>query len=207
MHADTGQKINQKIHPGGMTEPGKSISLTPYQAVTIHGWLRPSLVLQWKHVLANRALTWPFLRGLELTPEDLKKIQPDPNEWANHTPINITFCRDMACFPLNPIQHLHASIDQIIQMRWHPEELAAFGVGYRDLVRIGMTPEFMPFFGYKIVGWQLLGMTLDDVRKIPNKQLFAIFTGMTREQIHEAFRHTSEEQISQNSLLQNKDDV
>lgn len=168
----------------------KTISLTPYQAVMIHGWMKPSLVLQWKHVIQNKNLTWPFLRSLELTPEELKKLQPDANEWANNTPVNLTFCRDMACFPLNPIKHLHASIDQIIQMRWSADELLAFGVTYKDLIQIGMTPDFMPFFNYKIVGWQTLGMKQEDLKKIPNKNLFMIFTGMTKEQIYDAFKNT-----------------
>lgn len=170
----------------------KTIPLTPYQAVMIHGWFRPVLVLQWKHILSNKNLTWPFLRSLELTPETLKSLQPDPIEWANHTPISLNYCRDMVCFPLHPIHHLHASIEQIISMRCSADELASFGVTYQELVNIGMSPDIMPFFGYKIVGWQKLGMTLMDLKQINNNQLLQLFSGMTKSQIYDAFKNTLE---------------
>lgn len=175
-----------------MNDNLKPVSLTPYQSVMIHGWLRPILVLQWKHVLANKNLTWSFLRNLELSPETLKSLQPDPNEWANHTPINLHYCRDMVCFPLHPIHHLHASIEQIISMRWSPDELASFGVTYHELVKIGMSPEIMMFFGYKIVGWQRLGMTIKDLKDFNTNQLLQLFSGMTKTQIYDAFKNTVE---------------
>lgn len=171
----------------------ESIPLTPYQAVMIHGWMKPVLVLQWKHVLNNKMLTWPFLRNLEIPAESLKRMQPDPNEWANHTPIYPHYLRDMVCFPVHPIHHLHCSIEQVIHMRCTADELASFGVTYHDLVKIGMSPEIMMFFGYKIVGWQKLGMTIKDLKDINNKQLLQLFSGMTRSQIYDAFKNTETE--------------
>lgn len=173
-----------------INESTKPIPLTPYQAVMIHGWLRPILVLQWKHVLLNKSLTWPFLRSLDLSAESLKKMQPDPNEWANHTPIHLHYCRDMVCFPVHPIHHLHAGIEQIIHMRCAADELASFGVTYQELVKIGMSPDIMVFFGYKIVGWQRLGMTIKDLKDFNNNQLSQVFSGMTKNQIYDAFRNT-----------------
>lgn len=147
-----------------MKAPIASIPLTPYQSVMIHGWMKPTGVLNWKHILSNSKLTWDFLRSQELEPESLKEIQPDPEEWIKHADVKIYMLPDMTCFPTHPIRHMNADIGEIWQMQWPSNTLQAMGVTFQELQDIGLTCEIMAKWCFSLNRWFMLGMRWRDVQ-------------------------------------------
>lgn len=60
------------------------IVLTPVQSVTIHGWMSPKRTLSWPDIVANDAITIQrIVRDAGVSPEDVRRIQPDVREWVN----------------------------------------------------------------------------------------------------------------------------
>jgi len=140
-----------------------SIPLDSYQAVMIHGWARPSSILNWRHVLQNPRLDWEYLRSLGISPEELRTIQPDPEAWVKNCNVRLYLLPDMACFPVHPIKHLHADIGEIWQMRWPSNLLETMGVRYSELVDIGLTKEIMARWAFPISRWHALGLRSEDL--------------------------------------------
>jgi len=152
-----------------------SITLTPYQSVKIHGWMKPSGVLNWKHVLKNPKLTWDFLRSQELTAESLKQIQPDPEEWIKHANVKIYMLPDMVCFPAHPIRHMNADIGEIWQMQWSSNILQDMGVTFHELQDIGLTCEIMAKWCFSLNRWFCLGLRWIDIQTWSQAECAKIF--------------------------------
>lgn len=146
-----------------MTSACLSIPLSAYQAVMIHGWMKPSGMLSWRHIMQNPRLSWEFLRSLGLSPEELKSVQPDPEAWVRHCNIRLYLLPDMLCFPVHPVRHLKADIGELWQMGWPSQLLEAMGVTYPELVVIGLTREIMARWAFSLQRWFALGLRQGDL--------------------------------------------
>ena len=162
-----------------------SIDLTPYQSVMIHGWMKPSSVLNWRHILQNPSLTWEYLRSLGLSPQQLKRIQPDPDMWVRHCNIRLNMLLDMTCFPVHPIHHLKADISELWQMQFNSQQLEAMGVTYRELVDIGLTREIMARWAFPLARWHALGLRAEDIESWPVQDSSRAFRIPTQQAVSE----------------------
>lgn len=165
-----------------------SIELSPYQSIMIHGWMQPCSVLNWRHVLNNPKLTWQFLRSLGIAPQELKRIQPDPDMWVKHCNIRLFMLPDMVCFPVHPIRHLCADISEIWQMQLTSQQLQSMGVTYQELVDIGLTREIMARWAFPLSRWHALGLRAEDIEDWPVQDSARAFKLSTQQAVSELRR-------------------
>ena len=134
------------------------IELTPYQAIKIHGWLRPRMSLRWTDVMERPDLTLNRLLELELTTEQLYALQPLVDMWVQHGDVGIHHVEVMSKWPLKPLLHLRCDLADIMNMKWSAETMKKAGITFSELCGLGMTPQTMTIFGYTLIGWISLGM-------------------------------------------------
>lgn len=141
------------------------ILISARQSISIFGlWDQPRQVLEWQDVTA-RNLTWRTLReSMELTAEQLRKMQPDPIEWVHRASITLQDLPDMVCFPVNPFVHLHADLAEVWSMHWSADTLKQLAVTFDQLRAKGMTVQVMQHFSFTLGQWMNLGLQQEHVR-------------------------------------------
>lgn len=153
------------------------IPLTPGQAVTIHGWMRPKDTLTWMDVLANERLTMDYLHTHTRIPKELlHRLQPDIRAWLQAGRVKIedvpSFIHIWAC---HPIKDLKADLADIMGFGWSARMMRQAGLTYADLKEAGMTNETMGVFGYTLYEWSTLGFSRADAETIPAPVLGRLF--------------------------------
>ena len=143
----------------------QGVLINARQSVAIFGlWDQPRHVLEWTDVTA-RNLTWRTLRdAMQLEPDKLQRLQPDPIEWVSRASITLQDLPDMACFPVNPFVHLRADLAEVWSMRWSADTLQQLGVTFEQLRAKGMNGQVMQHFNFTLGQWLSLGMTNAHVR-------------------------------------------
>jgi hypothetical protein len=141
------------------------ILVNPRQSISIFGlWDQPRQVLEWQDITA-RNLTWRALRdSIELTPAQLKRVQPDPVEWVHRASITLQDLADMVCFPVNPFVHLHTDLAEVWSMHWTSDTLKQLNVTYDQLRQKGMNAHVMQHFNFTLGQWMNLGLMEEHVQ-------------------------------------------
>lgn len=128
------------------------------QSVRIFGWwAQPRVTLGWEDIKATEK-TWGELRGLGIGAEDLKRLQPDKMEWIQRGGVRLDDMRDMRVFPVNPIVDFRADLAELWKMAPTAQELHDMQVNYQQLVKRGLSPSIMFYFGFELSDWHLLGL-------------------------------------------------
>lgn len=162
---------------------GMPITLTPGQAVSIHGWATPRLSLRWRDVADRHDLTYGLCRKLGLTPRDLHRLQPSIAEWVQHGAAGVEHALEMhELWDLHPIRDLRADLADILSLRWGSETLARMRVTYEDLIQAGMTPATMRLFGLTVAGWISLGFSRQHLATMTDADVHAVFL-LTRQEV------------------------
>jgi hypothetical protein len=164
----------------GKTPPARqcmAIPLTPGQAVTIHGWLRPKEWLSWTDVLASPGLTMQYLNETANIPKELlHRMQPDITAWLRAGRVHMddapTF---MHLWAAHPIRDLKADLGDVIAFQWNARTMRGSGVTYSDLRDAGMTHDTMALFGYTLYEWSTLGFSRADAESMPAASLARLF--------------------------------
>jgi hypothetical protein len=163
------------------------LKLTPGQAVYLHGWLSARRVLRWADILANPSLTFERMRSANLTAHSLHQLQPDVSAWTRYRRAQLEDCPAMEPWSAHPIKDFHADLADLIALRWTPELLVRMGVTYSDLVDIGLNPANMALFDFTLLAWAHIGLSREDVHRIPEPALARLF-GMPRADVLRALR-------------------
>jgi hypothetical protein len=163
------------------------ITLTPGQAVTIHGWVRARLSLTWGDVLANEEINLHVLLGYNITEASLHQLQPDLQAWIRSKKVRLEDMPRMTLWEPHPIKDLKADLADLARMRWPMDTLAAMHVTYQDLTEIGLNPVNMHMLGITFAGWATLGFSRCHAEPIPPHILYNLF-GMTKESILNSLR-------------------
>jgi len=163
-----------------MKSPMK-IPLTPGQAVTIHGWLRPKETLSWTDVLANSSLTMDYLhRSANIPKELLHRMQPDITAWLKAGRVAVEEAPSfISVWAAHPIRDLKADLADVAAFKWNAKTMRTSGVTYGDLKEAGMTHETMGLFGYTLYEWSTLGFSRSDAEGVPAHVLGRLF-GMAK---------------------------
>lgn len=166
------------------------ISLTPGQAVTVHGWLNPKLFLTWDDILRNENLTFNFLfTSVHLSASQLHKVQPDPTAWVHSRRAQLSDCVHMhECWRIHPIDDFKADLGDLISTKWSPDTLSTLCVTYDRLVDVGLTPGTMALFNnITLAGWAKLGFNKQYAAQIAEASLIRLF-GMSKQDVLRALR-------------------
>ena len=163
---------------------GLKIPLTPGQAVTVHGWLRPKDTLSWTDVLANPVLSMSFLHTQANIPKELlHRMQPDITAWTKAGRVQIEEAHTfLSIWAAHPINDLKADLADIAAFKWNSKTMRAAGVSYGDLKEAGMTYETMRWFHYTLYEWSTLGFTRADAEAFPAHALGKLFA-MTKQDV------------------------
>ena len=162
----------------GRATPGidMRISLTPGQAVSIHGWLRARQTLTWGDVLASETLNFERLQSFNISEQELYVLQPDLHAWIKHAKGALADCPRMRSWEAHPIKDFKADLADIVGMRWSHDTLTRMGVSYEELLELGLTPETMNLFGYTLMMWASVGFRRCHCETIPANTLFRLFS-------------------------------
>ena len=163
------------------------ISLTPGQAVTIHGWMRARQALTWGDVLTNEALDFGRLLSFNLAEQDLYVLQPDLQAWIRPGKAALADCPKMRAWDAHPIKDFKADLADLVGTHWPHETLTRMGVTYDDLLGLGLTPETMNLFGYTLMMWASIGFRRSHADVIPPNTLFRLF-GMAKQDVLASLR-------------------
>ena len=158
------------------------ITLTPGQAVTIHGWLRARQSLIWGDVLANEGLTFNKLLSYNITEQDLFVLQPDLQAWVRANKAVLADCPRMKAWDAHPIRDFKADLADLVSMHWTHDTLSRLGVGYSDLQDLGLTPETMNLFNFTLMMWTSVGFRRAHAEMIPHNTLYRLF-GMAKQEV------------------------
>ena len=111
-----------------------AMKLTAYQSITLFGLARqPVLTLSWADIKTEN-FTWRELRALDLPAEDLKKMQPDKNEWLQRGGVGLEDLKDMVVFPVNPLTDFAVDLAELWKMQCSVDEMLKMGIHYDHLV-------------------------------------------------------------------------
>jgi hypothetical protein len=160
-----------------MKKSGIKIPLTPGQAVTIHGWMRPKDTLSWMDVLSNEQLNMNYLHIHTKIPKELlHRMQPDIKAWVQANRANLSDAPSFIhIWAAHPIKDLKADLGDIIGFHWNAKTMRQAGVTYGDLREAGMTHETMGLFGYTLYEWSTLGFSRADADTVPAPVLTRLF--------------------------------
>jgi hypothetical protein len=158
------------------------ISLTPGQAVTIHGWLRARQTLTWTDVLTIKDLHFHTLLSYNVSEQDLYILQPDLQAWVRAGRATLSDCPKMRPWDAHPIRDFKADLADVVSMHWPQDLLARMGVDYDELLTLGLTPETMNLFGFTLMMWSSLGFRRAHAEDIPANTLSRMF-GMAKQDI------------------------
>ena len=133
--------------------------LSAYQSIQLFGMRRqPIFTLSWADVKKEN-FTWRGLRALDLPAQDLKKLQPDKNEWLQRGGVGIEDLKDMIVFPVNPLTDFAVDLSKLWHMHCSVDEMLKMGITYNHLVAKGITPAIMAAFRLNLSSWVDLGFT------------------------------------------------
>lgn len=135
------------------------MKLTPEQSIKIFGWWdQPREYMNWDDV-KTKELSWRDLRLVYgFSALELKRLQPDKDEWLKRSSLSMHDVWDMHVFPVNPFSDFRADLAEVWRMKWPPETLQSMGVTFTQLQEEGMSPEIMRQFGFSLSAWQKLGL-------------------------------------------------
>ena len=152
------------------------ITITPGQAVTIHGWLKARESLTWGDILNNDKLTFGFLMGTcRLTEHQLHILQPDLQAWIKNKRVFLEDSPWLTLWDVNPVQDFKADLADLIKMKWQAETMQKLGVTYEELVKLGLTHDTMLLFGLTLMGWSQIGFCRQHADVIPEGTLYKLF--------------------------------
>lgn len=153
------------------------LPLTPGQSCYLHGWLNPKTTLSWSDILKNPSMTLQNLTSAGLSLTDLHAVQPEVSEWVRAGRVTLADCPSMADkWGANPIRDFQADLGDIAGFKWSAESMMKMGVGYKELVDIGLTPASMVVFTHVTLhGWSTMGFTRSDAAQIQEPMLIALF--------------------------------
>ena len=163
------------------------ITLTPGQAVTVHGWLRARQTLTWGDVLAIQGLDYSKLLSFNLGEQDLYVLQPDLQAWVRSSKATLADCPKMRAWDAHPIRDFKADLADIVGAHWPHETLSRMGVTYDDLLGLGLTAETKNLFGYTLMMWASTGFRRSHAEVIPPNTLIRLF-GMTKQDVLASLR-------------------
>lgn len=160
-----------------MRKQSAKIPLTPGQAVTIHGWMRPKNTLSWMDVLSNEKLSMEYLHTHTKIPKELlHRMQPNIKAWVQANRAQLSDAPSFIhVWAAHPIKDLKADLGDIMGFNWNAKTMRQTGVSYGDLKDIGMTHEAMGLFGYTLYEWSTLGFTRADADAIDAPTLTRLF--------------------------------
>lgn len=160
-----------------MKKTGIKIPLTPGQAVTIHGWMRPRLHLTWTDVLANGSLTMEYLHTRTNIPKELlHRMQPDIKAWLQAGRVVPSDAPSFAhLWAAHPVKDLKCDLGDIVSFGWDAKTMRQTGMTYADLREVGMTHEMMGLFKYTLYEWSTLGFSRADAEVIEAPTLARLF--------------------------------
>jgi len=158
------------------------ISLTPGQAVTIHGWWHARQTLTWGDVLTHEPLSLSKLLSFNLTEQELYVLQPDLQAWIRPGKATLSDCPRMRAWDAHPIRDFKADLADLVGAHWPHETLIRMGVTYDDLLGLGLTAETMNLFGYTLMMWASVGFRRSHAEPIPPNTLYRLF-GMTKQDV------------------------
>ncbi len=158
------------------------ITLTPGQAVSIHGWMRARQTLNWGDVIMNESLTFARLLGFNVPEQELYVLQPDVQAWIRASKATLQDCPRMRPWDAHPIRDFKADLADIVGAHWPNDLLIRMGVTYDDLLGLGLTPETMNLFGYTLMMWASVGFRRTHAEVIPPNTLFRLF-GMAKQDV------------------------
>jgi hypothetical protein len=159
----------------GLAHIEMKITITPGQAVTIHGWMRARESLTWGDILANDSLTFSKLLELRINEHSLHVLQPDLDAWVRASRVTLEDTPRLTLWGIHPIRDLKADLADIVGMRWSAETLAKVGVTYHDLTDAGLTPETMVLFNLTLTGWAHIGLKRNHLENAPPHTLYRLF--------------------------------
>ena len=163
------------------------ITLTPGQAVTIHGWWRARQLLTWGDVLIADKLTFPVLLSFNISEQDLYVLQPDLQAWILHGKATLQDCPRMRPWDAHPVKDFKADLSDIIRTGWATETMARVGMSYDDLTCLGLTPDAMPLLNYTLMMWSNIGFKRHHAERVPHNLLFNLF-GMSKQDVLASLR-------------------
>jgi len=163
------------------------ITLTPGQAVSVHGWWRARESLTWGDVLSNEQLSFKKLLDYNLREQDLFLLQPDIQSWIKAGKITLDDFPRLKLWGGNPIRDFKADLADMARMQWSVDTLLRMDVGYQDLVDLGLIPETMVLFNYTLAMWASLGFRRVHAENTANHILFKLFT-MTKQDVMAALK-------------------
>lgn len=159
------------------------ITLTPGQAVTIHGWMRARQTLCWGDVLCTDGVDFAKLHGACKIPEaSLHALQPDLHAWIKNDRAVLRDCPTMRSWAAHPTKDFKADLSEMISMNWDVATLQKMAVTYEDFLEIGLTPENMQLFNLTLVGWSALGFKRKHAETVNPAILYRLF-GMPRQDV------------------------
>jgi len=151
------------------------ITLTPGQAVTVHGWWRARESLTWGDVLSNEYLTFKKLLEFNIKEQELFVLQPDLHSWIKSGKIMLDDFPRLRLWSGHPIRDFKADLADMARMQWSVDTLLRMDVGYQDLLDLGLIPETMVLFNYTLAMWASLGFRRVHAENTPNHILFKLF--------------------------------
>lgn len=163
------------------------ISISPGQAVTIHGWLRARQALTWGDVLTQGHLTFQTLLSYNISEQDLYILQPDLHAWIRAGRAFLADCPRMRSWDAHPIKDFKADLADLVGMHWSHDTLSRMGVDYEELLGLGLTPETMNLFGFTLMMWSSLGFRRGHAEAIPANTLLRMF-GMPKQDVLTSLR-------------------
>jgi hypothetical protein len=158
------------------------ISISPGQAVTIHGWLRARQALTWADVLYVKAMTYQTLLSYNIPEQDLYILQPDLQAWIRAGRATLADCPRMRAWDAHPIRDFKADLADLVSMHWSHDTLTRMGVDYEELLGLGLTPETMNLFGFTLMMWSALGFRRTHAENMPANTLLRMF-GMPKHDV------------------------
>ena len=152
-----------------------ALRINAFQSVQLFGIKRqPILTLSWSDVKVEN-FTWRFLRSLDISAQDLYKMQPDKHEWLQRGGVCIEDLKDMSVFPVNPLTDFAVDIAELWNMQLSVEEMVKMGITYDQLVVKGITPGIMTAFRFPLSAWVGLGFASEHAACMQDSEAQMIF--------------------------------
>ena len=152
------------------------MEISALQSIRFYGlWDQPRRVLVWEDITA-KCYSWRRLRQeIGLSPTELMRIQPSPQEWVNRGALQLSDLPDMVCFPVNPFTHLHADLAEVWGMRWSSDVLSQMKVTYDQLRAKGMNVNVMMHFDFTLSQWMNLAFQAHHIEPMTDGQVLDLF--------------------------------
>lgn len=161
-----------------------AVQITPYQSVCLFGWFRqPILTLSW-HDIKTHNLTWRQMRGLGLSAEELKLVQPIVKEWIQRGGIQKGDIPDMIVFPVNPLTDFGVDLAELWEMKCDSALMRRMGITYENLLDKGLTPSIMKAFGFSMGNWVELGFGEEHAAVLTEDEASLVFNVGRRELVN-----------------------